>query len=226
MSNARWLLVLLIAGALAVAAKFMAGSPVSTEALQEVAPPDLHLLSFDARDAAEIVVEDEDGVRLHLVRTGAPVRPETTSPSHDDGAQMRDPIAGIGWELAVPSGAPLDEGRIAEAVLSLADLRAFRRVEIDEEDADPSAFGLEPPRRRLVIRLDGPEARPLELWVGEATPVMVGDYPTYYVRLPNRDDVFAAGGPGLALVGAAPEDLLLPPASLEDDVPAQGDVHD
>jgi len=63
-SKARWLLVLLVVGALAVALKFVASEPAPVETVQESKPPDLQLVAFDPWAAAAIVVEDETGVRL------------------------------------------------------------------------------------------------------------------------------------------------------------------
>lgn len=221
MSKARWLLVLLVVGALAVALKFVASEPAPVETVQESKPPDLQLVAFDPWAAAAIVVEDETGVRLRLVRT-APPESRAATPAQDAAA---DELALAAWELAAPITAPADSLRVAEALLALSDLRAFRRLDTADEDIDAAAFGLDPPRLRLEIHLDAPDAGPIVLLIGEPTPVMVGDYPTYYVRLPGSDEVFAAGGPGLALADAAPQDLM-PRASLENDAPADGDVHD
>lgn len=221
MSKARWLLVLLVVGALAVALTFIAGEPAPVETVQEPEPPDLQLVAFDPWAATAIVVEDETGVRLRLVRTALPGSPAASSAQ--DAAADELPLAP--WELAAPISAPADSVRITEAVLALSDLRAFRRIDTPDEDIDAATFGLDPPRLRLQIHLEAPDAGPIVLLIGEQTPVMVGDYPTYYVRLPGRDEVFAAGGPGLALADATPQDLL-PQASLEDDAPADGDVHD
>lgn len=222
MSKARWLLVLLVVGALAVALKFVTGNPTPMETVQEVEPTDLQLLAFDPRAAAVIVVADEEGVRLRLVRTAAPA--EVSDAAAPAGAAA-DELPPVQWELAEPEAAFADSVRVAEAVLALSDLRAFRRIDTAEDDIDAGAFGLDPPRLRLEIHLDPPVESPLVLLIGEPTPVMVGDYPTYYVGLPGRDGVFAAGGPGLALAAAVREGHL-PVPSLKDDASTDGNVHD
>jgi len=274
-AKARWLLVLLVGGALAVAITLLTGDPVPVETVQELEPEDLQLLSFDPQTASAILIQHQDGSQLHLRRRPVPAAMAgddagtAVSPraAHDDGIPAAlDNGSGLlaEWELAAPEPARVNSRLVSEAVLALSDLRAYRRVESQDEIIEAADFGLDPPRARLEIRLEPAKDLGLEqgleqdlelnltqdpdpaqvteqeldqdqsaldlqvltLWIGQPTPVMVGDHPTYYVQVPGQEGVFAAGGPGLALVDAAPEDLMPAPDLLDGDVPAQGHVHD
>jgi len=227
-AKARWLLVLLVGGTLAVLLTLIPGrEAVPVETAQEAEAGDLQLLSFDPWAVTAIVIHHRDGSTLRLRRIAPPSSAGAGPDPQPDAAGDGDGTGAVEWELAEPVTAPADSARVTAAVLALADLRAYRRIDADDEEVDLGAFGLDPPRMRVEVRLEAPAPAPGPvLLVGEPTPIVIGDHPTWYVQVPGRDDVFAAGGPGLALVDATAADLLPQPASLDGDAPAQGDVHD
>lgn|GEM_PF-4482355 len=239
MARGRWLLVLLVGGVLAVVLTLLSRDPAPVETVHQSAPPDLQLISFDPQAVAGIVIRRHDGLELQLWR-----RPEPPSDPDDasetgipdlarrfegdmDPGMMEDPESvRMEWELTAPWTAGVDSDLVTAAVLELAELRAYRRVGLDAEDIDVADFGLDPPRVQLEIHLQPSAGAALVLWVGAPTPVMVGDHPTYYVQLPGQEEVFVAGGSGLALVDAAPEDLLPRPEASPDAAPAAAPVQD
>ncbi|MBO8140590.1 MAG: DUF4340 domain-containing protein [Firmicutes bacterium] len=223
-TRARWLLLILVSGALAVALVVMSRERMPTQAIHEPDPQDLQLLAFDAKDAVEIIIERNDGLAARIRRR--PADGATSEPASDAREE-----SGFDWEQVQPEGSVADRDLIQAAVSALSDLRAYRRIDPIEalgEGVNPAAFGLDPPRIRLTVLLAGPQGSFAEavLLVGEATPVVIGDFPTYYVRLPGSEDIYAAGGPGLALIDLLPESVLEHDTSLDADAAAHRDIHD
>ncbi len=82
------------------------------------------------------------------------------------GPEVRLERAGDGWRVVAPVEAPAD--RAAAGALLDAALGLRRRQRVAEPDAGLSAYGLAPPRLRLVLELAGGGARTLE--AGDENP--------------------------------------------------------
>lgn len=192
----RWLPILFILGLVAVAFIAFGQRPMPRETVRDIDDQDLRLLSFAEDAVAEFVIDYDDAPRVVL-------RPEQTE---TDGNPMM-------WSLTEPFLATADGDLVMNAISGLASLHAFRYIDPDDADIDIAAFGLNPPLATVSIRLipeeiDTPPAAYVIL-VGEATPVVVGEYETYYVQLPGSDDVYVAGGPAFSLINVPAESLSL-----------------
>lgn len=133
-------LALLAALAAAVAAAyFLVERPRQAE--WERGEAEARLLPFDPAAAREIEVES-GGSRMRLLRVEG------------------------GWRVASPPEGPADAGRVTALLERLSSLRSLSRVAAPGAGG-LAAYGLEPPRSRLSVRLEGGRTETLAL--GEPT---------------------------------------------------------
>ncbi len=125
---------------------------------------DRKILDFEEDDVSEIALRPREGAAVRIHRDAA------------------------GWKIVEPIEAKADAARVRSLLGSLRTMRVRRFVEGDE-GGDAAARGLEPPRLRVELSLEGGESRVLE--VGGATPE--ASERQIYVRVPDRDAVYTVG---------------------------------
>lgn len=202
--NRRLPVSLFIVVVVAVALVALGRPPTPQEVARDTVEAELPLLAFPEEAVLELVIQRNEGERVVLRRYEI----------RDDGT--------VNWRLVEPMSASANDEIVTNAVLDLSAFHAFRSIELDDETMDVSTFGLDPPLATMEIRLGstgssaGEELAKL-IFIGETTPVVVGEHATYYVQLPGDGHVYAAGGPALSLIKLPFESLIDDDVQLLDD---------
>ncbi len=95
------------------------------------------------------------------------------------------------FQLTSPEARATDQDRARLLFRSAAEMRAARVV-AEEDEADPADYGLDDPRRQIIIEMvDGTD---IVVEVGDDSPIALDEYTSRYARLADGGDIFLVQG--------------------------------